>query len=90
MCNELYAEFGHIAARFFCRLILVGSILQLTTIEKNIARGTTDPGYWVYNLNHFSDGNQFDIILAEREDKGVLNSDIFILVTIVIEMVVGE
>ena len=23
----------------------------------NIARGTTDPGYWVYNLNHFSDWN---------------------------------
>ena len=21
----------------------------------NIARGTTDPGYWVYNLNHVSD-----------------------------------
>ena len=26
----------------------------------NIARGTTDPGYWLYNLNHFSDRNQFE------------------------------
>ena len=24
-------------------------------IKKNIARGTTDPGYWVYNLNHVFD-----------------------------------
>ena len=28
----------------------------------NIARGTTDPGYWVYNLNHFSDWNEFEIV----------------------------
>ena len=28
---------------------------------RNIARGTTDPGYWVYNLNHFSDWNKFEI-----------------------------
>ena len=27
--------------------------------EINIARGTTDPGYWLYSLNYFSDGNQF-------------------------------
>ena len=33
---------------------------------KNIARGTTDPGYWVYNLNHVSDWNWFEIILAEK------------------------
>ena len=26
----------------------------------NIARGTTDPGYWLYNLNNFSDRNQFE------------------------------
>ena len=32
---------------------------------KNIARGTTDPGYWVYNLNHVSDLNQFENILAK-------------------------
>ena len=32
----------------------------------NIARGTTDPGYWVYNLNHVSDWNWFEIILAEK------------------------
>ena len=35
--------------------------------DENIARGTTDPGYWVYNLNHFSDWNQFEIILAEKD-----------------------
>ena len=29
-------------------------------VELNIARSTTDPGYRVYNLNHFSDRNQFD------------------------------
>ena len=35
MCNEIYAEFGHIAAHFF----LMESILQLTTIEKiNLAQ----------------------------------------------------
>ena len=33
---------------------------------KNIARGTTDPGYWVYNLNHFSDWNQFESISDEK------------------------
>ena len=33
----------------------------------NIARGTTDPGYWVYNLNHISDLNQFENILAEKD-----------------------
>ena len=33
---------------------------------ENIARGTTDPGYWVYNLNHVSDWNWFEIILAEK------------------------
>ena len=33
----------------------------------NIARGTTDPGYWVYNLNHVSDWNHFEIILAEKD-----------------------
>ena len=27
--------------------------------KKNIARGTTDPGYWVYNLNHVSDWKWF-------------------------------
>ena len=32
----------------------------------NIARGTTDPGYWVYNLNNVSDWNWFEIILAEK------------------------
>ena len=31
---------------------------------QNIARGTTDPGYWVYNLNNFSDWNQFEITLV--------------------------
>ena len=34
---------------------------------RNIARGTTDPGYWVYNLNHVSDWNQFANILAEKD-----------------------
>ena len=34
--------------------------------RKNIARGTTDPGYWVYNLNHFSDWNQFESISDEK------------------------
>ena len=33
----------------------------------NIARGTRDPGYWVYNLNHFSGWNKFEIILAEKD-----------------------
>ena len=28
------------------------------TEHENIARGTTDPGYWVYNSNHFYDRNQ--------------------------------
>ena len=31
-----------------------------TGCPKNIARGTTDPGYWLYNLNHFSHTNQFE------------------------------
>ena len=31
--------------------------------QKNIARGTTDPGYWVCNLNQISDGSQFENII---------------------------
>ena len=29
----------------------------------NIARGTTDPGYWVCNLNQISDWSQFENII---------------------------
>ena len=36
-------------------------------LDINIARGTTDPGYWVYNLNHFSEWNKFEIIMAEKD-----------------------
>ena len=36
-------------------------------VKKNIARGTTDPGYWVYYLNNFSDWNQFEMILDEKD-----------------------
>ena len=47
--------------------------------NENIARGTTDPGYWVYNLNKFYNWNLFDIILA----KGIiLDFEIFIVVII--------
>ena len=35
-------------------------------LKINIARGTTDPGYWVYNLNHVSDWNQFESISDEK------------------------
>ena len=38
---------------------------------KNIARGTTDPGYRIYNLNKFSGWNQFDIILTKREEERI-------------------
>ena len=34
---------------------------------RNIARGTTDPGYWVYDLNNLSDWNKFEIISAEKD-----------------------
>ena len=37
----------------------------------NIARGTTDPGYRIYNLNKFSGWNQFDIILTKREEERI-------------------
>ena len=30
------------------------------TEKLNIARGTTDPGHSLYNLNNFSDRNQFE------------------------------
>ena len=30
----------------------------------NIARGTTDPGYWVFSLNNVSDWNQFEISIS--------------------------
>ena len=33
---------------------------------ENIARGTTDPGHWVYDLNNLSDWNQSEIILASE------------------------
>ena len=35
------------------------SMLGKSPIQ-NIARGTTDPGHSLYNLNHFSDRNQFE------------------------------
>ena len=34
--------------------------IQKEKIRKNIARGTTEPGHSLYNLNHFSDRNQFE------------------------------
>ena len=34
-----------------------------TKKNQNIARGTTDPGYWVYNLNQISDWSQFENII---------------------------
>ena len=56
---------------------------QRVNIQRNIARGTTDPGYRIYNLNKFSGWNQFDIILTKREEKkSVLDLDMFIVVTI--------
>ena len=33
---------------------------------KNIAKGTTDPGYWVYNLNYLFDYIEFVFNLAEE------------------------
>ena len=42
-------------------------LLTFDIQHQNIARGTTDPGYWVYNLNHVSDWNKFEIILAEKD-----------------------
>ena len=39
--------------------------------QSNIARGTTDPGYRIYNLNKFSGWNQFDIILTKREEERI-------------------
>ena len=38
----------------------VGALWHLQHHQSNIATGTTDPGYWLYNLNHFSDRNQFE------------------------------
>ena len=35
-------------------------LIQPNSQPVNIARGTTDPGYWVYNLNHVSDWNLFE------------------------------
>ena len=40
---------------------------KLTKSWENIARGTTDPGYWVYDLNDFSDWNRFEIIPVEKD-----------------------
>ena len=34
--------------------------------HENIARGTTDPGYWVYNLNYPFDYIEFVFNLAEE------------------------
>ena len=45
------------------------------SMRVNIARGTTDPGYWVYNLNHVTDWNQFEIISTEIDHSSyVLNT----------------
>ena len=37
---------------------------RFLVITLNIARGTTDPGYWVYNLNYLFDNIEFIFILA--------------------------
>ena len=47
-------------------MILSQSVAR-QSLNWNIARGTTDPGYWVYNLNHFFDWNKFAIILTEKD-----------------------
>ena len=36
---------------------------------KNIARGTTDPGYWVYNLNYLFDFIEFVFYLGKLSYK---------------------
>ena len=37
--------------------------------NQNIARGTTDPGYWVYNSNHFYDRNQSNKQINKQANK---------------------
>ena len=53
-----------------CNKILIFNFLQFhkSSWKKsknglNIARGTTDPGYWVCNLNQISDWSQFENII---------------------------
>ena len=56
------------------------SLRDFSMFWQNIARGTTDPGYRIYNLNKFSGWNQFDINLTKREEGRIRL--IFIVVTI--------
>ena len=39
--------------------------IKTTTKQPNIARGTTDPGYWVFSLNYISDWDQFEISISQ-------------------------
>ena len=41
-------------------------VMKVMKVIKNIARGTTDPGYWVHNSNH----SQWQITFWLREIRG--------------------
>ena len=48
-------------------VFFLSQIYQITSycpLLKNIARGTTNPGYWVYNLSYLFDCIEFVFILA--------------------------
>ena len=60
-CKIGFSQFTH-----FCRKICFVAICALLCGEKfnqHIARGTTDPGYWVHSLNHLYHLNWFQIDL---------------------------
>ena len=57
----------------FIELLSMALIVENMSLYVNIARGTTDPGYWVYGLNHFSDWNQFELFPIKKIIQ-VLNS----------------
>ena len=42
---------------------------KLELMQVNIARGTTDPGYWVHNLNYLFQPKVFSIHISEKDDS---------------------
>ena len=65
-CKNTHVHCTHLKNCHFWLAIQSEEHLKTQNSKKNIARGTTDPGYSISGLNKFSDWKWFQIILAKR------------------------
>ena len=61
--KELLTVYGNFSPKDQFNILNVKHKYILTSEEKNLTRGTTEPGYWVFNLNYLVDQIEFVSIL---------------------------